>query len=331
MTTPIDFPASQTKSSNTDWFAKAGYGLALHWTTQSLPRGKEHPLPFKLAVEKFDISRLVEQCVEAGAGWLLFTISHGHQHLPFPSQTLDGVLPGRTCERDLMGELADALAPHGIPLIFYYPSVADDADPDWQRASGWLYKPASYTALQYEIVKEIGDRYGTRLAGWWIDNCYDPLLIKGRWQTVHYSVKSHADLYDFQKYADVLRQGNADRLVTFNFAGTLSWLSVLGKGIVDYAAGESDQLDRVPTGRFSGEGDSQWHSFVWMDDFWVHDKPGDVASPRYETEQVISYINYVRQYGGAFSYGAAPYLDEGIAEPTMVQLRELKKRLRGAG
>jgi alpha-L-fucosidase len=280
-------------------------------------------------VERFDVPLLVQQCVDAGAGWLLFTISHAQQHLPFPSPTLDRVIVGRTCERDLVAEIAAALAVHGIRLILYYPNVADDSDPDWQRASGWLYDPKSYAALQYDLVAEIGERYGPRVAGWWLDNCYDPVHKYPRWHHLHVSAVAHADLYDFARYAEALRAGNPDRAVTFNYSGTDAWRSVLGTGLVDYGAGESNLLDRVPSGPDAGEGGSQWHSFVWMDEFWVHSKPGEVPLPRYATEQVVAYIEYVRKFGGGFSYNAAPYQDELVAEATMAQLREIRQALRG--
>ena len=315
----------EVSGSRAAWLSEAGYGLALHWTTQSLPRRGKRPIQFRKAVERFDVTRLAEQCLEAGAGWLLFTISHAQEHLPFPCETLDRVLPGRTCERDLMGELSAALAPHKIPLIFYNPSIADDSDPEWQRASGWLYDPASFASLQYDIVAEIGEKYGNRLAGWWIDNCYDPSIMPHRWHHLHHDVKGYANLYDLKQYASALRKGNTKRIVAFNFSGTAGWRSVLGKGIVDYEAGEANSLCRVPTGPLSGEGGSQWHCFVYMDDFWVHNVPGEVAPPRYDDEHVISYIKYLRRHGGAFSYGAAPYQDEGIAEATMAQLRGIRK------
>lgn len=315
--------------SRAAWLADAGYGLALHWTTQSLPRGGSSPLPYAQAVERFDVELLADQCVAAGAGWLLFTISHAQEHLPFPSATLDRTLPGRTCERDLMGEIADTVADVGIKLIFYYPNVADDSDPDWQRASGWLYDPKSYAALQYDLVAEIGERYGTRLAGWWLDNCYDERLGYPRWHHLHPSVPAHADLYDFERYAAALRTGNPDRIVTFNYSGTGSWQSTIGVGIVDYGAGESNHIDRVPAGPRSGEGGSQWHGLVWMDEYWVHYKPGDIAAPRYADADVIDYIRYVNAHGGGFSYNAAPYQDELIADATMAQLAAVRRSLRG--
>ena len=320
--------ANSTADRST-WLADAKYGIGLHWTSQSLPRGKTAPMPFAEAVEQFDVSRMARECADAGAGWLLFTIGHAEQYIPFPCATLDGVLTGRTCERDLMGELADALSRHNVRLIFYYPSVATDEDPEWQRASGWLYDPPSYAALQVDIVTEIGERYGNRLAGWWLDNCYDPLHCPGRGHHLHPSLNGFADLYDFARYAEALRTGNPARVVTFNFTGTGAWRSSLGRRIVDYGAGESNHLDRVPDAPLSGEGGSRWHAYVWMDEDrdtgtgWVHTTPGEVGPTRYDTDHVVSYIRYVNQHGGAFTYGVAPYQDELVAGPTMAQLRAI--------
>ncbi len=319
---------SGSGSDPTTWLAEAGYGLGVHWTAQSLPRGEERPRPYAQAVEQFDAARMVRQTAEAGAGWLLFTIAHAQQFLPFPCETLDRVLPGRTCARDLMGELAEGLAAHGIRLLFYYPSVATEEDPDWQRASGWLYDPKGWADLQYEITAEIGERYGDRLAGWWIDNCYDAELHPSRWHHLHPSLAGFSALYDFPRYRRALLAGSDRRLVTFNFCGTGAWRSKLGQGIADYAAGESNDLDRVPSGPFTGEGGTRWHGFVWMDDVWVHSQPGEVAPPRFADAHVADYIRYVNRHGGAFTYGAAPYQDDLVAEPTLCQLRALREALR---
>ena len=317
------------------WLNQTGFGIGMHWTAECLPRGKERPLLYAEAVARFDVARLVTQCTEARAGWLLFTTAHASQYLPLPCRTMDKILPGRTCERDLIGELADALSQRGIKLILYYPSVACDNDPEWERASGWLYDSASYVARQYDLVTEISERYGSRLAAWWLDNCYDAKIMPSHWHHLDPAVQGFSDLYDFPRYAAALRTGYPDRAVTFNFTGTGSWCSKLGCGIVDYGAGESNHLDRVPHGPRSGEGESAWHGYVWMDEArpgtgngWVHSVPGEVGPPRYRDEHVVSYIRYVMQHGGAFTYGVAPYQDELVAETTMAQLRAVGRELR---
>ncbi len=101
--------------ANTDWLAKCGFGIGVHWTAQTVPR-RGKPLPFQKAVDDFDVQRFVGQLAYAGAEYLLFTATHALQMLPAPHPVIDKILRGRTCRRDLIGELADALAAKGMPL-----------------------------------------------------------------------------------------------------------------------------------------------------------------------------------------------------------------------
>ena len=97
-----------------------GYGIGFHWTTWTLPQAGQVVKPFEQAVEDFDVDAFVAQAVEAGAGHVLFTANHALHWLPAPHPDVDRILPGRTCRRDLIGELADGLAAQGITLILYY-------------------------------------------------------------------------------------------------------------------------------------------------------------------------------------------------------------------
>ena len=306
--------------SKTDWLREAGYGVGFHWTSQTVPAEGQKLLSYADAVEAFDVSAFAAQLHDAGAGYVLFTISHAQQYFAFPSVVLDSVLPGRTCRRDLYAELYSALAPYGIRLLFYYPSLGDSSDEEWLAACRYNSDPAGFARLQYEIVTEIGERYGAKLSGWWIDNCYDaaPYFGWGAGRGVR---------YDYARYKEALCAGNPDRLVAFNLHGTDAWESSTSIGIADYGAGESNHLDRVPSGPNSGEGGALWHGFVWMDDFWVHNELG-IPAPRFSDAHVIAYLRYVQAQGGVFTYNAAPYQSGLISNPTMSQLRAIKAALR---
>ncbi len=60
----------------------------------------------------------------------------------------------------------------------------------------------------------------------------------------------------------------------------------------------------------------------------MHVKPG-VIKPRYATDRVISYIRNVISNQGVYAYHCALYNTGKIAEDTMVQLRAVKKAIRG--
>ena len=307
---------------SSDWLMNAGYGVMVHWTSQSRPQSGAAPSAYCTAVNNFDVNAFAQQLQSAGAGYVIFTISHAQQYFAFPSPKLDSVIAGRTCPRDLYADLFTAINPKGIRMVFYYPSVGTDEDVAWRDASKFNTDPAYFAQLQYDLVEEIGNRYGNKLAGWWVDNCYD-------------SPPSYAQFgagrgarYNFNTYAQKLRSGNPQRLVTFNFSYN-QWNSTTGQGIVDYAAGEDDAINRLPSSRFSGEGNSQWQTLVWMDDFWVH-KDAGVVTPRYSNATVTDYTRNVMSQQGAFSYNAAPYQDTLISSATVNQLQHLNATIHSA-
>jgi hypothetical protein len=92
-------------------------------------------LSFQKAVDAFDLPTFMGQFRDTGADYLLFTAAHALQMLPAPHPGIDKILPGRTCQRDLIAELADALASRGKPLLVYYNhSCNQGQDRPWEQA-----------------------------------------------------------------------------------------------------------------------------------------------------------------------------------------------------
>ena len=300
-------------SNRVNWFREAGFGLFVHWTTYSLPENGEKKDYFR-AVEDFDTDTFVTQVVASGAKFLFFTTSHADMMLPFPLPELDAIVPNHTARRDLIGELADRLAPHGIRLMLYF-NGEGSTDPVWQAATGFKTDPATHAEYCYRVTEAISHRYGDKIHGWWIDCCYEPPVCGGR-----------GTRYDYRRYANCLRAGNPKALVAFNFRGTEKWGCSWGKDICDYQAGEENDLAFLPTHPMDGEGDTQWFGLCWMDDYWVHEKEG-TPTPRYDNEAVLDYIRKIRDKSGVFAYNTAPYQEGRISAPVMEQLRWLKENL----
>ena len=296
-------------SLRTDWFYEAGYGLFVHWTTFSLPKNGEKK-PHKDAVRDFQLDKFVSQVVDSGAKFLFFTITHADMFLPFPLKELDDIIPDHTSERDLMGELSDKLAEHGIRLMFYFNG---EGSKKWKEITGFKSDPSLHAEYCYKIAEAISLKYGRKIHGWWIDCCYEPPVCEGR------GVR-----YDYARYANALRAGNPDSIVAFNFRGTEEWGCEWGRGISDYQAGEENDIVYLPTSRFSGEGGTQWFSLCWMDKYWVHETPEEPI-PVHSNEKVLKYVKEVQSRGGVFAYNAAPYQEGLISDKTMEQLIWLKK------
>ena len=94
-------------------------------------------MPFEEAVEVFDVKAFVDQASEAGAGHVLFTSTHSKHHFCCPNPEVDKILGSRTCQRDLLMELADGLAEADIRLmVYYHHGVGKTMGEEWQEAVG---------------------------------------------------------------------------------------------------------------------------------------------------------------------------------------------------
>ncbi|MFZ6862445.1 alpha-L-fucosidase [Undibacterium sp. Ji67W] len=301
---------------STDWFKNAGYGVGVHWTSQSMQSNGGAPLSYCTAVNNFNVNNFVNQLQAAGAAYVLFTISHAQWYFAFPNATLDSIIPGRTCGRDLYAELGAALAAKNIKMMFYFPSNGDASDPNWIAASQWNTNRAAFVQNMYNLVQSIGNKYGTMLAGWWVDNNYYQDL---------------GTYYDHRVYAKMLRAGNPDRLVTFNFGGTQNWGSTLGKGNSDYQAGEAQALYHLPTSRYSGEGATQWHTWSPLDaPSWV-DLSVTPPVPRYSDNKVILYTKAVMNEQGVMTWNIAAVQDTLISAASLAQLSNINNAVRKSG
>ena len=139
------------------------YGIGFHWTTWTYPKSGE-PKPFDEAVRDFDVDAFVKQAVEAGAGHVMLTATHELHWLPGPNEEVDRILPGRTCKRDLIMEIADKLAAEGIAFMLYYNhGTLPKQDPVWQDAVGsTLYDRTKYFENYYKILRWMGNHYGKK-------------------------------------------------------------------------------------------------------------------------------------------------------------------------
>ena len=231
--------------ANTDWLAKCRYGIGVHWTAQTVPRNGP-PLPFQKAVDAFDVKRFVDQLAYAGADYLLFTSTHALQMLPAPHPVIDRILPGRTCKRDLIAELADALAAKGMPLLVYYNhSCNSKDDPPWEQAVGYHDRDKNRLAQNLlDIVGWMGERYKDKIKAWWFDSPYS-LDLRGP----HNSVTTDMTGFQFpwERFTVAAKLGYPARLVTYNAGVNETFLYTTHQ---DYWAGELVDLKHPPQGRY---------------------------------------------------------------------------------
>ncbi|NLX98123.1 MAG: hypothetical protein GXY83_18335 [Rhodopirellula sp.] len=312
------------RRANTDWLAKCRFGIGVHWTAQTVP--KHGPArPFEKAVESFDLDGFISAVEHAGANYVLFTATHALQMLPAPNPVTDSILSGRTCERDLIGELADQLAERGKHFLLYYNhSCNSKDDPEWEQAVGYHAEDKSRLAENLmNIVRYMGERYGEKLKAWWFDSSYslDP-------SGPHNSVTTDMSGFQFpwEHFTVAAKIGNAERLVTYNAGVAQTYLYTTHQ---DYWAGELVNLNAPATARFLPNG-LQWFGWTCLDDRrWVHRKlDTPISAPLYSDEQVVGFVRKCNRQMAPMTFNVGIYQDGKMAEGSVEQLHRLHGALR---
>lgn len=310
--------------ADTDWLAKCRYGVGVHWTAQTVPR-KGPPLRFQNAVDAFDVKRFADRLAHAGADYLLFTSTHALQMLPAPHPVIDKLLPGRTSERDLIAELADALAAKGMPLLVYYNhSCNGKDDPEWRTAIGYDGKDKAVLAENLlEIVGWMGQRYKDGVKAWWFDSPYS-LDIRGPHNSVTTDMKGFQ--FPWEQFTVAAKRGFPDRLVTYNAGVNQTFLYTTHQ---DFWAGELVDLEHPPTGRYHPANGLQWFGWTCLDDrAWVHHRlDTEIRKPLYSDDEVLAFVRTCNSHQAPMTFNIGIYQDGTMAPASVEQLHRLAQAL----
>lgn len=307
------------KRASTDWLAKCRFGIGVHWTAQTVPR-QGAPLPFQKAVERFDLDGFIKAVERTGADYVLFTAAHALQMLPAPHPVIGNILPGRTCPRDLIQELADALAAMKKHLLVYYNhSCNGQQDRPWEKAVGYHGRnKARFAQNLMDIIGWMGRRYKEKIRAWWFDSPYslDP-------RGPHNSVTTDMTGFRFpwERFTVAAKLGFPDRLVTYNAGVNRTFLYTTHQ---DYWAGEMVNLETPATSRYLGGG-LQWFGWTCLEDRgWVHHRPNtEIPKPLYADDEVIAYVRACNSHQAPMTFNVGIYQDGTMAPASVEQLHRL--------
>ncbi|EIQ01580.1 hypothetical protein OpiT1DRAFT_00152 [Opitutaceae bacterium TAV1] len=308
MNTPVRNRAAWLRNNS-------GFGLMFHYIDKPASSNvisTTSSVEWNRRVDSFGVGRFARRVRETGASWILFTLGQNTGHYCSPNAAYDEITglrgnASRLSRRDLVAEIADALAPDGIKLIAYLPSHAPANHPEAVRAlrcmppwdaGKWGLKrfwPDSkiaderLTGMQRNwetVTAHWGERWGDAVAGWWIDGCYfADRMYRG------------ADEPNFSSFARALRAGNPDRILAFN-SGTATPFERLAVD-QDYTAGEfSNRLpaDDKWTPLFSTTDGMQTHLLGFLGNHW------GAGEPRFPDAFVTGYTRYLTQRGVALTW-----------------------------
>lgn len=303
-------------AERTQWMHDARWGVMHHYLE---PRDSTREA-WRRRVNSFDVTSYAQQLAETGAGWLIFTVGQSSGFYCAPNSTYDeltGILPSKCTDRDLIGELADALGEHGIRLIAYLTANGPENDAEAVEALGYKHNvkgkanPLAKTAPRTEndrlvdfqkkweaIMRDWSLRWEGRVSGWWVDSCY--------WNDILYD---HREPPNFESFAAALRAGNPEALIAMN-TGVDQALHRSSE-VEDYTAGETGHLWPVPQGRF--QWGAQSHVLSYLGPHW-----GRGPDPRLLTEFVTGYTHQVNDRDGVVTWDV-PISDDGTISPSFLK------------
>jgi hypothetical protein len=313
-----DAARAKAARANTDWFAHAGYGMWFHFLDLTTPP-KGSRKPYKEAVAALDVKALARMVDDCGAKYLIFTVNHGNPTCPAPIRAWEKLHPGWTTERDLIGDLSDALGQHGIRLMLY--QNCPGTGMLLQQPGGALDVPAfseaDYARQLVSVFEEFGARYGNKIAGWWLDSWFQ-------------TMEAYPNLPNEAIYR-AIKSGSRETLVSVNH-----WALPTEVQWQDYWCGEITDLPAKPFGsRYLNRGPGvglQAHAAIRLDDPWFHiSENTPIQAPRYTAQQLADYVRSCQHDQAPVTFGVGLYQDGTIGPQSYDVLRQLRGMIRGGG
>ncbi|MEI6503142.1 MAG: discoidin domain-containing protein, partial [Armatimonadota bacterium] len=187
-----------------------------------------------------------------------------------------------------------------IPLLLYYTGDGPRADERAGPAFG-CGSPVSNEFVQKwaDVAREYGERYGEKIAGYWVDGAY-PFIGY-----------DEAKLAVFSK---ALKAGNPKRIIAFNRGVDPLVMSYTKHE--DYTCGEQNSFYDMPSQRFlDGE---QWHILSYLGPTWA--QPGT----KYTKQELADYVYDVNQRGGVVSIDVTLYRDGSLDRSQVEMLKAVR-------
>ena len=173
------------KKTDRAYFANARVGLFTHYTYATYTQPKNYggtaysqndsrrAASAEEAAAMFDGEKFAKAAHDLGAEYVVFTVCHAGFNLLFPSEVMRPLCPQKCTENaDAVRKLIDGLSKYDIPLVLYMPPNDEcDITEEDQKRLGWFQSPEGKAEFHKRLISEIYGRYGSKIAGFWFDQC----------------------------------------------------------------------------------------------------------------------------------------------------------------
>jgi hypothetical protein len=299
--------AVQSRES-VDWLIKSNYGLMFHWTSESVqPDGTIKS--YEEAVNQFDVEKFAQMVEETGAGYVIFTIGHAESYCPAPIKSWEKRHPGKTTKRDLILEIADALNKKGVRLIAYINGpLAFKLN---VKGEPTAMEKQDFVLNFKEMLSEIGNRYGNKIAGYWFDSWYQ--------------IFEEFPEVPFKEFNRASKLGNKNRIICLN-----SWIYPSVTPWQDYWAGEVASPIEIPTDGFMKNGpvtDLPYQALLIMEPYWVQ-QTSEMPEPRFDAKTLTNYIKECNKNKGAVTINLGIYQDGTVGKEALEVMKGVKRNIK---
>lgn len=324
---PIEERIRDSRSS-AKWLADAQHGLMFQWGEWGYPdHGEAKPWP--KMIDDFNVEKFADMVQSTGAGYVIWSATWRTYHFPAPIQAIERIMPSRTSKRDLIGELADALNRRGIKLMLYY--HCGYGDREWQTRNfgtndaKQIGTNALFRKNWIAIITEVGERYGSRLAGWFIAEGWYPS--------------------QFEEQNRALKAGYSGRIVSF-----IDWVRPRLTDFEDVEFGEGFDCLNDGAGKLFPDGPPaggdgiyiegphkglQAHGMFILDGAgygpeWGIWRPDTmIAKPPFTPEQIVDMAKYAKDHHVALSFNLLMYEDGTVSPASLNAVKRFGKTVRG--
>ena len=304
--------------ADTTWLAESGYGIMFQAGEWSYPpQGDKKTWPG--FAQDFQVVPFVDMVEKTGAGFVVWSATWRTYYFPAPIKAIDEILSGRTSKRDLIMEIADELNKRGIKLILYYHvGHGDLPNTNWWNRNwnpNWLeenYDKSLFFKNWQNIITEVGERYGEKLAGWLFDD--DCVIYPADYETLGRATKA----------------GNPDRLVAYN-----SWIGSRFTEFQDYSFGEGflgPDRETVINGKFVKGPFKGLQAFgcVMLDgpDWGVYQPDFKVLPPFYSEEKAAAIARHAAQTKAPIAFNLLMYEDGTVSPASLKTMERIRQVVR---
>lgn len=320
------------------WMSTGSFGLMVHWLfPTTAPELRKPCTSLDEAVDAFDLDRFIDQFVESGADWLVFTLGQNTGYYASPNAIIEQLAgPGHCSQRNLALELATRVSKLGKRFIAYFPAEFAFQSQEMQAAFEWSKNDPAQVHFQRHycrVIEEYARTFGSLLSGWMFDGCYS-------WDTfADFPFPSH--LRDWPAWAKAARAGNPDAALAFNDASFCMGLTQPLTNEQDFLFGEIEVLREgkirlgradnaplyLPDSRFAPGTRCQWHALPFIDAYWMHSQGGPMEPLLYSDEDLFSFVRACKAVGGAITLNAGIYQEGHLADLTLAQLSRLARSI----